>query len=356
MFGWIRSSKSQGRLSIDGTAMSAPARRGQTILQAAVDARIKFPHMCNVGECGTCRCRLIEGHVRLKRDITNHVSLEELEQGFVLGCQAVIEGDVLVEVPGLSPNAGGTTNTAGTIAQMLPLTHDITEVRVALAEAVSYQAGQYARLAVRGVAALEDVARNYSFARASQGETREVSFFIRHVPGGAFTDWLFGADRTGAALELTAPFGDFRHHPAERPMLLIAGGSGLAPIKAVLESCAAEGLIQPVTVLFGARTRADLYALDQIDALAARWPASFAFHPILSNEPDSSGWSGRRGFVTEHLDRLVPNLEDHDLYMCGPPPMIDSLVESIGDRIPASRRHFDRFFDQGSLSALDQAA
>jgi toluene methyl-monooxygenase electron transfer component len=228
-------------------------------------------------------------------------------------------------------------------------------VRVELTDAITYQAGQYARLSVPGVEVLEDVVRNYSFAAAPGPETREACFFIRHVPGGVFTDWLFAADRSGTAVELSAPFGDFMHHSADRPMLLIAGGSGLAPVKAVLEACAAAGSIQPVTLLFGARAQVDLYAIDQIAALAAQWPASFAFHPILSNEADSSGWTGRRGFVTEHVERLIPNLADHDLYMCGPPPMIDAVVELVGSRIPAERQHFDRFFDQGNLSAIDQA-
>jgi toluene methyl-monooxygenase electron transfer component len=345
-----RKPKVIGRLIIEGSDLGAPIKPGQSILQAATVARIKFPNMCNVGECGTCRCRLREGKVRLKRDITHHVSIEELEQGYILGCQAVPEGDVVVQVPGLSATDESTITTAGTIASLRKLTHDILEVNVTMDRPVRYQAGQYARLSVPGEPSLADVERNYSFAGdAGSGEAASVSFYIRHVPGGQFTDWLFAADRTGTKLQLSAPFGDFHYRESERPLLLMAGGSGLAPIKALLEELQATGSAHPVTLLFGARAKRDLYCLDEIAAMSAAWPAPFAFHPILSHEADGSDWTGARGFVTGHLARLVPDLSAHDVYMCGPPAMLDAVIAQVEGAVPRERIHFDKFLDQGSL-------
>src|SRR5262249_19832365 len=139
---------------------------------------------------------------------------------------------------------------------------------------VSYIAGQYARISVPGVAALADIERNYSFASAMMADgTTSLVFYIRHVPGGAFTDWLFAADRTGTVLQVAVAYGDFHYCPSERPLLCIAGGSGLAPVKALLEQLRADGIARPVSFLFGARTRGDLYCQAEIDALAAGWPA-----------------------------------------------------------------------------------
>jgi NAD(P)H-flavin reductase len=129
----------------------------------------------------------------------------------------------------------------------------------------------------------------------------------------------------------------------------MAGGSGLAPIKALLEELQATGSAHPVTLLFGARAERDLYCLDEIAAISAAWPAPFAFHPILSHEADGSGWIGARGFVTEHLTRLVPDLSAHDVYMCGPPAMLDAVIAQVEGAVPRERIHFDKFLDQGSL-------
>jgi CDP-4-dehydro-6-deoxyglucose reductase len=345
-----RKPKVTGRLIIEGSDLEAPIKPGQTILQAATVARIKFPNMCNVGECGTCRCRLREGKVRLKRDITHHVSIEELEQGYILGCQAIPDGDVVVQVPGLSATDESTVSTAATITSLRKLTHDILEVKVALERPVRYRAGQYARLSVPGEPSLADVERNYSFASdAGNDEVATAIFFVRQVPGGRFTDWLFAANRVGTKLQLSAPFGDFYHRPSERPLLLMAGGSGLAPIKAVLEELKATRVARPVTLLFGARTQRDLYCVDEIAALAGAWPASFAFYPVLSHEPDGSDWNGDRGFVTEHFERRVPDLADRDVYLCGPPAMLDAVIAQVEGVVPRERIHFDKFLDQSSL-------
>jgi CDP-4-dehydro-6-deoxyglucose reductase len=345
-----REQKAQGRLIIEGSDLGAPIKPGQTILQAATVARIKFPNMCNVGECGTCRCRIREGHVRLKRDISHHVSRAQLEQGYVLGCQAVPDGDVVVQVPGLSATDVSTVASRGIIASLRKLTHDILEVTVTLEQPVQYLAGQYARIALPDVGGMEDVERNYSFAGWSGGgETVSPVFHVRHVPGGRFTDWLFAADRTGTPLTVTAPFGDFQYHESNRPLLFLAGGSGFAPIKALLEELKASGLVRAVTLLFGAREERDLYGQEIVREMAAQWPASFAFHPILSNEADGSAWQGLRGFVTRHLESLAPDLAEHDVYMCGPPAMLDAVIAHVQGKVPRERVHFDKFLDQSSL-------
>ncbi|EKF7416843.1 TPA: 2Fe-2S iron-sulfur cluster binding domain-containing protein [Pseudomonas aeruginosa] len=353
MFGFFKNSPG-GQLVIEGSDFQAPIKAGQSILQAATTARIKFPNMCNVGECGTCKCRLVEGSVRLKRDITHHVSLEELEQGYILGCQAIPDGNVLVQVPGLSATDTSTVVTAGTISALRKLTHDILEVSVKLDQAVHYKAGQYARLSVPGEPSLVDVERNYSFASyAASGESAQATFHIRHVPGGQFTDWLFATDRVGTRLDVAAPYGDFHYRPSQRPLLFIAGGSGLAPVQALLEQLKAEGYSGQISLLLGARQQRDIYGSELAAELAQAFPGRFSFHPVLSGVAEDATWTGLRGYVTDHLQQLAPQLGEHDVYMCGPPVMLDGVLAHLEGKVPAERVHYDKFLDQSSLNAAN---
>jgi CDP-4-dehydro-6-deoxyglucose reductase len=342
-------------LTIDGTDYEAPVRKGQTILDAAIAADIRFPNMCAVGECGTCRCQVTEGQVKLKRDISRHIPIEEIREGHVLACQSVALSELKVAVPGFGSDQA-LTSTAGSIQRLERLTHDIFQVRLQLDQPVAYVGGQYASLSVPGNAELEATPRHYSFASAFSAEgTHTPTFFIRHVPGGEFTDWLFAEDRTGESIQLMGPYGDFHYRESERPIVCFAGGSGLAPIKALLQQMQADGQCRPVTLFFGARREEDLYWQEGLQQMAAEWPASFRYIPVLSEETEESPWTGRRGFITEHLAAEVEDLGACDAYLCGPPPMLDAIIPLLGAEIPEERIHFDKFLDKGALAALEDS-
>lgn len=349
-----------GTLHIAGGERTAPIAAGETLLGAAVRGKIPFPHMCNVGECGACKCRLTKGHIRLKKDISRHVSPEELAAGFVLACQSVAESeDVVVEVPGLGRELSADRaplQIGASIARMTPLAPNILALAVSLAAEVRYVAGQYAQLTVPGVPGLGEP-RCYSFAEApDRADPQRALFHIRHVPGGAFTDWLFAADRTGTRLDFSGPHGGFRYHEAERPILCVAGGTGLSPIKAILEQGLSDGLARDVTLVVGARTQKDLYALDAIASIKERWRGRFAFVPVLSQEPEGSGWEGRRGHVTDYLLQGAIGLAGCAAYLCGPPGMIDAALAVLRGRIPPKHLHYDRFLDRGSVALAASAA
>lgn len=348
-----------GTLRIAGSDRAAPIAPGETLLGAAVRAQIPFPHLCNVGECGACKCRLVRGHVRLARDISGHVSPDELSSGFVLACQSVAESeDIEVEVPGIGRGCqadGAPLETDATIERASPLAPGIVALEVRLAAEVRYVAGQYAQLAAPDVPGIADP-RCYSFAEApDRADPRRALFHVRHVPGGAFTGWLFGADRAGARLRFSGPHGGFRYRESGRPLLCVAGGTGLAPIKAILEQGLSDGLARDVTLVVGARTRQDLYALDAVAAIEGRWRGRFAFVPVLSQEPEGSGWTGRRGHVTGYLRERAAELAGCAAYLCGPPAMIDAAIDALRGRIPPDHLHHDRFLDRGS-TALALAA
>lgn len=363
MLGFIfprRKSAPGGTLHIAGSDRTAPIAPGETLLAAAVREKIPFPHMCNVGECGACKCRLTRGQLRLTRDISRHVSPEELSSGFVLACQSVAESeDVEVEVPGLGlerPANPAPVLTGAVITHVTPLAPDILAVELSLAAEVRYVAGQYAELTVPGLLGLREP-RCYSFAEAPvQASPRRALFHVRHVPGGVFTGWLFARDRTGARLGFSGPHGRFRYHEAGLPLLCVAGGTGLAPIKAILEQGLSDGLDRDVTLIVGARTRRDLYALDAIASIEKQWRGRFSFVPVLSQEPEGSDWKGRRGHVTDYLRESAANLADCAAYLCGPPGMIDAALAVLRGRIPQTHLHHDRFLDRGSLAVASKVA
>jgi len=329
---------------------------GQTILEAALSQGVAYPHNCTVGTCGSCKTRLLQGQVKAVSDFGYTLSKLELEAGYILACQAVPrDATTVVEIadPGadLPPPEVCTGRIVGTEA----LTHDILRVDVATARPVKYVAGQYASVRAPGMPR----ARHYSFADAPQREGRSsLSFFIRKVPGGEFTDALFAGSLTGQTLNIEAPHGSFHLRPGNAPMMCIAGGSGLAPLVSVLEDMRKHRIRRPCTLLFGARTQADLYVLDQIANIANAWPEPFRFVPVLSQEPAASAWTGARGMVTDFLalpDEAATWAEVEG-YLCGPPPMIDAGIErlvSLG--VPLQHIHYDKFTDGAGAASTSEA-
>jgi toluene methyl-monooxygenase electron transfer component len=211
-------------------------------------------------------------------------------------------------------------------------------------------AGQHAYLTAPGVPGLEEL-RCYSFAEApSRTSPRRVLFHIRHVPGGAFTDWLFAANRVGTRLEFSGPHGSFRYQEANRPLLCVAAGTGIAPIKAILEQAVVDGLDHDVTLVIGARTQQDVYALRAVASIVVEWRATFDLVPVLSREPNGSNWKGRRGHVTDYLRENATGLANCAAYLCGPPGMIDAAIDVLRERVPVEHLHSDRFLDRGSAA------
>jgi len=244
----------------------------------------------------------------------------------------------------------------GRISGLTPVTHDILHVDIELDRPMGYTAGQYAEIVIPDEAgAAAGQGRSFSFASAPKpGDGgRHVDFFIRKVPSGAFTEWLFAQAKPGASLRLRGPHGDFSLRPGSGPIVCIAGGSGMAPIKALLEQAIVDKQAsRPVLVLFGARTPSDLYALDDIDQIRRNWTGRFEFVPILSGESADSGWTGRRGLIPAHLKELAGGrLPDSQAYLCGPPPMIDACIARLtAEGLGASQIFHDKFLPSGTLA------
>ena len=309
---------------------------GETLLAAALRGGIPFPNSCRVGGCATCKCRLLEGTVHEATETAYLFSDAEVEQRFILACQSTPTSDVAIEVD-LS-GAPRTARIAGRITRRELLTHDIARLTIALERPLDYRPGQFGMLALDG---LDDAARSYSFATADAADG-QCAFIVRRVEGGKLSPLLVQGDAEGRALTVEGPYGDFWLRPGDAPLLFAAGGSGLAPILAMLQAAAEAGDRRPVTLLFGARAQRDLYALEELRSIAARWQGDFRIVPVLSSEPEGSDWSGARGLLAAHLP--APLSTRTEAYLCGPPAMVDSLVQTLRQAsLTADQIRFDRF-------------
>lgn len=334
--------------------LSFEVPRGTTLLEAAQDAGIGFPCDCKVGTCGTCRYRLIEGRISELNSAAVCLSAEDVRDGWRLGCQSLPSSSLRIHLDGLVSEIGPPPSLfEARVVSVTPLTHDIVLLRLQLSRPVGFIAGQYADLQVDGI----EGARSYSFAEAAtQGSTEQPCFHIRRVPGGAFTGWLFGGDRVGARLTLRGPLGRFRLRQGAEPIVCVAGGSGLAPIKSLLEQALHEKCDRPVVLLYGGREQRDLYCRTEIETLGARWPSSFEYVPVLSSEAAGSDWTGARGMVADRMV-AVPGLAQAQIYLCGPPPMVDA-AEAIALRAGVAREAVfaDRFFDRSKPAPVAPGA
>jgi p-cymene methyl-monooxygenase electron transfer component len=316
---------------------------GETVLESALKDGLAYPHDCTVGTCGTCRTMLISGKVDAITPFSYTLSKEELAAGYILACQAVPKTDLVVEVEIAS---GAPVIAATQPAKLIAhddLTHDIKRVRWAVEQPAHYRAGQY--MNVRWGA---EAHRSYSFATAPEANGRtELTTFVRHVPGGAFTDLLFAGDPFALGFEIDAPHGNFWLRDGTGPIICIAGGSGLAPILSLLQDAANRKVRRDCVLLFGARGARDLYVADEIAAIRTKWTGGFDYWPILSEEQVTGTRHGLvTAFVPEAIARLGSGVHG---YMCGPPPMIDAGIAALGDAgIAINDIHYDKFTDMSS--------
>lgn len=310
----------------------------ETLLLAALRQDIPIPSICRVGGCGACKCKLKDGEVEELTETAYLLSEKEIADGFILACQSRLRSNVKIEFDKGDVIEG--VPIKGVIIGKQMLTHDIARIDIRLDQTIHYRAGQFAEVTLP---ALSNASRSYSFSTAP-GNGGHVSFTVRRVPGGTVSGYLLDQAPVGETLHVRGPGGAFWVREGKEPLLMVAGGSGLAPILAMLQDMKNRGDSRPVTLLFGARSQRDLYALDELAAYATSWPA-FRFIPILSEPDASQAWEGRAGRVTEHIPELLGG--STSAYLCGPPAMIDAAVVLLRKHgIADENLHADRFVDQ----------
>jgi toluene methyl-monooxygenase electron transfer component len=337
---------------------------GQTVLQAALEAGLQYPHDCRRGTCGQCRTRLLDGEIKEQTDFSYTLSDDELQEGVILSCSALPKSSLVIQVDlASSERTPGCTSCEGTVTRYRHLAADIIEIGVKLEKSLPrtgdpcgncapYVAGQFADISVPGISQ----PRSYSFAAARENEKEgEVSFLVRHVPGGVMSGWFHAQDRTGEKIQLNGPYGSFYLREGNGPVLCIAGGSGMSSIKSLLEHACNRQVERDVVFLFGARTREDLYYLDLMQRLKSRWSRkhTFEFIPVLSGETDAGDWKGLGGLVTDHIRDLELDLPSCQAYLSGPPEMIDAAVEVlVNSGLPGDMIFFDKYLDSSHVERI----
>ncbi|CAN7685686.1 2Fe-2S iron-sulfur cluster-binding protein [Aminobacter sp. LjRoot7] len=319
-----------------------PGRRiavgeSKTILQAALDAGIAYPHSCRSGRCGACKSRLISGHVELGKHSPFALSEQERADGFILACRAVPSEDVVVEWLDESFDAEPPVAQDAQVVSINRMTHDILAIHLALADRAAFRfaAGQYLSLTVPGAPA-----RSYSMASRPNEEL--VELHIRAVPGGLTSGRIHASLATGDKVRIEGPSGSAYLREAHAgPIVALAGGSGLAPIKSIVETALLSGMGQPIHVYFGARAEHDLYLVEHFRALERRFP-NLTLVLVLS-QTVSAGW--RSGFVSDALAEDHRDLAGAKAYVAGPPAMVDACMAILGELgVPTDDIHADIFF------------
>jgi NAD(P)H-flavin reductase len=244
----------------------------------------------------------------------------------------------------------------GVITKFKNLTADTYEVVITCPEGshkLCARAGQYGTIKVEGI----QKPRSYSFAQTPERENEnEYTFFIRLVPGGELSAWLAEKNREGEKVVLSGPMGKFGLDDSAKPMVCIAGGSGMSAINALVQQVEAQGIARDCYFFYGAREQKDLYLQDELKSLAEKWPAGskLEFIPVLSEEPEDSDWQGPRGFVTQHvkeayLDTGIVSGDNLKAFFCGPPPMIDHGVKVLLEAgLSNNDIYYDKFEDMRS--------
>jgi len=339
------------KLMPSGQRLSVPA--DESILDTALHAGINLPHSCRGGSCGSCRARLLHGELDYPFRPPLALTAAEIGQGYALLCQARPRGDVVIEAKAVvSPEEIRIKRVPCRVLRLARLGHDVMGVTLQLpaVEPMPFEAGQYLDV-------LLDGGHRRSFSIASDpSDPHFLQLHIRRVAGGGFSEQVFGELREGALLTIEGPFGAFRLRPAHgRIRLFVAGGTGLAPILSMLSQAIAQGLEAPVHLFWGVRGGADLYHDSELERWRDEQPL-FSYTPVLSEPGVDEDWNGATGFVHEAVIAAYPDLSAVDVYMAGPPPMIEAGQQLLpANGLPPERLFFDSFeYSPEALRAMDR--
>lgn len=319
----------------DGATRFIDCNAGEKVLDAAYRNKINLPMDCSDGVCGTCKCHCEQGSYDLGDEyIEDALTEEEAGEGFVLTCQMVASSDLVISVPVAASAcklAPATMDAELVAAERLSDNRVRLSIKAASGALPVFLPGQYVNLTIPGLAG---VARSYSFSSPPGAEV--ATFLIRNVEGGAMGCYLDRA-QPGDRMTLHGPLGSFYLREAKRPILMIAGGTGVAPMLSMLEVLAEqEAGGHPVHLVYGAHDEADLVEIERLEALKARLPG-LTFLTTCSGDGNAHPDKGR---VTDHISAERLNDGDVDVYLCGPPEMVESARHALG---PVASLHFEKF-------------
>jgi benzoate/toluate 1,2-dioxygenase reductase component len=329
----------------DGVTRFVEGRDGETVADASYRSRVNIPLDCRDGVCGTCKSFCESGRYELGDYVPDEAMTEEEEAaGYVLTCQMFASSDVVVRIPVTSDIAKvGVSAHAGEITAIDRLSDTTTSFSLRLGDrgALGFLPGQYVNIVVPGT----DQTRSYSFSSGPRAD--EVAFLLRETPTGALPTYLRERARVGDRMEFTGPLGSFYLREVTRPLLLLAGGTGLAPFLSMLEKIGTDGTDQPVHLVYGVTNDADLVKVEDLEQYAKQLP-QFTFTCCVADESASYP---NKGYVTRYIEPQHLSGGDVDVYLCGPPAMVDAVrgwLESQG--VAPLNFYYEKFSGTGLVT------
>lgn len=318
-------------------------RGGSSLLSTLGSEQIFIPSACGGrGSCGLCKVKVLSGIDQYLPTELPWMTEEEIERNIRLSCQVKVKNDFDIEIPEELFNV---KQFQCLVESMRDLTYDIKEVTLKLKEPseITFTPGQFIQLQIPEYELTsEPVYRAYSIS-STPGDNNRVELEIRYVPEGIATTFVHRYLQEGDEVVLNGPYGEFYLRNTDRDILFIAGGSGMAPIKAILYDMVDKGIDRNIYYFFGARSKNDLFLVDEMRELEKKLP-NFTFVPALSAPEPEDNWEGETGLITDVLDRNIDSGENKEAYLCGSPGMIDAAVNVLRTKgIPEELIYYDKF-------------
>jgi len=340
-------------ITVQPSGRTFTAEPDEAMLVAGIRQGIGLPYGCKDGACGSCKCKLVSGSVVHGHHQPKALSADEEAAGYVLTCCGVPHSDVVLESRQVTEaGAFPIKKMPVRVNAMERASHDVVVLRLQLpaSDTFQYHAGQYVEFLLR-----DGDRRSYSMANAphTQATQPALELHLRHMPGGKFTDHVFSAMKEKDILRIEGPYGSFfLREDSDKPLVLLASGTGFAPIKAVIEHMQHKGITRPATLYWGGRRPADLYQSAWIESRLAEMP-NLRYVPVVSNALPEDAWTGRTGFVHQAVLQDFPDLSGHEVYACGAPIVVESAHR---DYVAQAGLPDEAFFADSFTSAADKVA
>ena len=339
------------QITVQPSGRTFSANAGESLLAAAIRAGVGLPYGCKDGACGSCKCQKLEGEVVHGPHQAKALSEAEAQAGWVLTCCGVAQSNVVLESRQVTDESAFPIKKMPVrVAALEKKSPDVMQVRLQLPanDTFRYHAGQYIEFILR-----DGARRAYSMANAphTQAQNPGVELHIRHMPGGRFTDHVFGALKAKDILRVEGPYGSFfLREDVDKPLILLASGTGFAPLKALIEHLQFLGSTRAATLYWGGRRPQDLYLDSWVRERLADMP-HLRYVPVVSDALPEDGWSGRTGFVHQAVLDDFADLSGHQVYACGAPIVVESARAAYTAQrgLPA-----DEFFADSFTSEADK--
>jgi CDP-4-dehydro-6-deoxyglucose reductase, E3 len=328
------------------------ATADEPILTAGIRQGVALPYGCKDGACGSCKCKMLEGKVVHGQHQQKALSEEEEAKGYILTCCAKPQTDIVLESRQVtSADAFPIKRMPSRVISLEKKSHDVMAIKLQLpaSDTLQYKAGQYIEFILR-----DGARRCYSMASAPHiaADSKTLELHIRHMPGGKFTDHVFGEMKEKEIQRIEGPFGSFYlREDSQKPLILLASGTGFAPIKAIIEQMQHSGNTRAATLYWGGRRPTDLYLNDWVLAQVAGMP-NLRYVPVVSNALPEDAWTGRTGFVHQAVMADFTDLSDTQVYACGAPIVVDSAK---ADFVKLCQLPADEFYADSFITEADKA-